>query len=145
LLTVKKRPDILRDYLQEGGILCSAYPQNGRKLRSDEQLAILDRLVEKHPDHLMLIELDCAEIPQELIGATYVITFAEGTQWGLSFKSYQANAPTDGKWAIWFGPIDDPAVGERLSEIKSLVLKNIYLVDIPAKEVACGFWLKAGR
>lgn len=120
LSTVKKRPDILRDYLQEGGVLWSVYPQNGRSLRSAEQLTILDRLVDVHPDRLSLLELECAEIPQELIGATYAISFVDGTHYGLSFKSYQANAPTDGKWAIWFGRLDDPAIVERFQEIERL-------------------------
>jgi hypothetical protein len=121
LLTVKKRPDIIRDYLQEGGILWTAYPQNGRMMRSKEQLEILDNLAEKYPDHLELVELDCTEIPQDLIGATYVITFADASKWCLSFRSYQANAPTDGAWAIWYGPIDDPAVVMRLEQIETLL------------------------
>ena len=42
LLTVKKRPEIIRDYLQEGGILYTVFPKKGREARSSEQLAILD-------------------------------------------------------------------------------------------------------
>lgn len=121
LLTVKKRPDIIRDYLREGGTLFTIYPHKGRELRSTEQLRILDGLVESYPNHLHTIELDCDAIAQDLIGATYLITFADSSTYLLSLRSYQANSPTDDKWAIWFGPTNDPAVAERLQAVMSFL------------------------
>lgn len=121
LLTVKKRPDIIRDYLREGGNLFTIYPQKGRGLRSAEQLEILDDLVQSHSNHLHAIELDCDTIPQDLIGATYIITLADSSTYVLSLRSYQANSPTDDKWAIWFGPTNDPAVAERLQSVTSFL------------------------
>lgn len=120
-LTVKKRPAIIRDYLQEAGTLLTVYPKGGRKWRTEEQLAILDQLIEKYPDHLKAIELDCTEIPPEMSGATYWLTCADGQTYILSFRSYQANVPTDGQWAIWFGSIHDPVVARRLQEVKSFL------------------------
>lgn len=49
LLTVKKRPDIIREYLDEGGHLLAVYPQKGRALRSVQQLTVFDDLLQKYP------------------------------------------------------------------------------------------------
>lgn len=124
LLTVKKRPDILRDYLRSGGTLYTVYPKGGRNIRSLEQLQILDSLLEEYPEHLFAQELDCAEIPRHLIGATYLITFADFQQVALSLRSYQANRPADDEWGIWFGPLSNPAVAERLDEVFSFLDEN---------------------
>jgi len=121
LLTVKKRPDIIRDYLQEGGRLLTIYPKEGRVLRSPEQLAILDGLVKNYPDRLQTIELDCSSIPHDLIGATYIITFSNSKTYVLSLRSYQANSPTNDRWAIWFGSITEPAVANRLDAVLSFI------------------------
>ena len=121
LLTGKKKPHILRDYLKEGGTLISAYPRGARTLRSAEQLAILDELIKNHGDCLQTVELDCTEIPKELIGTTYFITFADEQTAILSLRGYQSNPPADDLWAIWFGPIDDPVIMQRLEEIFSFL------------------------
>ena len=124
LLTVKKRPDIIRDYLREGGHFLTVYPSGGRNSRSVEQLAILDNLLENYPHHLQATELDCSQIPQDLIGATYLITFADSQTYVLSLRSYQANSPADDKWAIWFGSIHDPVVAERLQAVMSFLKEH---------------------
>jgi len=121
LLTVKKRPDVIRDYLQAGGRLFTAYPKGGRGLRSAEQLAILDDLIQSYPHYLQAIELNCETIPQDLIGATYFITFSDSSTYILSLRSYQANSPTDDKWAIWFGSIHDAVVAKRLEAVTSFL------------------------
>lgn len=128
LLTIKKRPDIIRDYLQEGGHLFTTYPKKGRELRSAEQLAILDDLARTHPQHLHAIELNCDAIPQDLIGATYLIAFADSSTYVLSLRSYQANSPTDDKWAIWFGSTHDSAVAERLQAVTSFLRDRGFLL-----------------
>ena len=125
LLTVKKRPDIVRDYLREGGYLLTVYPKKGRELRSEEQLAILDGLIQEYPYYLEAVELDCDTIPEDLIGATYLITFNDFSTYILSLRSYQANSPTDGKWAIWFGSVFDPVIGERFQTVTSFCFKDI--------------------
>jgi hypothetical protein len=117
LLTVKKRPAIVRDYLQEGGILYTAYPKKGRGLRSEEQLAILDRLMKSHPDCLFAVELDSDAIPHDLIGATYLITLNDSSYLVLSLRSYQANSPTDDQWGVWFGSLDNPEVRARFQAV----------------------------
>jgi hypothetical protein len=121
LLSVKQRPDIIRDYLREGGDLFTVYPKNGRRLRSPEQLEILEGLIRTHFDHLHAIELDCDAIPHDLIGATYFITFADSSIYALSLRGSQANSPTDDHWAIWFGAVQDAAVAERLHAVMSFL------------------------
>ncbi|ACZ33148.1 conserved hypothetical protein [Chlamydia pneumoniae LPCoLN] len=121
LLTVKKRPDIIREYLRAGGSLVTTYPKEGRRLRSPEQLRVLDDLVQSYPNHLHAIELDCDAIPQDLIGATYIITFADFSTYILSLRSYQANSPSDDTWGIWFGSIDDPVIADRFQAVISFL------------------------
>lgn len=127
LLTVKKRPEIIRDYLQEGGILYTAFPKKGRGARSEEQLAILEGLVESHPDHLHVAPLNCDAIPQTLIGATYLISLNDSSSYVLSLRSYQANSPTDDKWGIWFGSLDNAAVENRFQAVKAFLENQGFL------------------
>ncbi len=127
LLTVKKRPEIIRDYLQEGGFLYTVYPKKGRGLRSSEQLAILDGLVQSHPDHLHAVELNCDAIPQELVGATYLITLNDSSSYVLSLRSYQAISSTDDKWGIWFGSIDDATVENRFQAVTAFLENHGFL------------------
>ncbi|BAE81204.1 hypothetical protein [Chlamydia felis Fe/C-56] len=140
LLTVKKRPDIIREYLQNGGTLFTIYPKKGRELRSIEQLEVLDHLIQRYSLHLHAIELNSDTIPQDLIGATYLITFADLSTYVLSLRSYQANSPINDKWAIWFGSIEDSIVAERLRTVVSFLrdhgfsLDNLCLVPCDKKE-----------
>lgn len=128
LLTVKKRPDIIREYLHEGGRLLAVYPRNGRALRSAEQLAVFDDLLKKYPE-LKAIELDLDQIPDDLIGATYLIRVSDSEEYVLSIRSYQANSPNDGTWAIWFGSLQDTVVAERLEKVLSFLGKQGLLFD----------------
>lgn len=124
LLTVKKRPHIIRDYLKAGGRLFTVFPKGGRGLRSPEQLTILNGLVSTYPDRLSAVELNCAEIPHDLIGATYFITLADSREFVLSFRTYQANRPTDDKWGIWFGPASNPTISDRSKSVLTFLNDN---------------------
>jgi len=126
LLTVKKRPDILRDFLNAGGQIYTVYPQAGRNVRSQEQLRILDSLLQKYPQQLVAVELSCKEIPKTLIGATYLLEFSDRQQFALSLMSYQANQPTDDAWGIWFGPRGSFAIEERLQSVLPFLQQNGY-------------------
>jgi len=132
LLTVKKRPEIIRDYLQEGGILYTVFPKKGREARSSEQLAILDGVVDRYPHHLHAVELDCDAIPQALIGATYLITLNDSSSYVLSLRSYQAISPTDDKWGIWFGSLDNAAVENRFQAVAAF-LENLGFLPLSWK------------
>lgn len=124
LLTVKKRPEIIRDLLKEGATCISVFPRGGRDARSAEQLKILDELLKCFPDRLKTFELDCTELPKDLIGASYIVTFADSQKYILSLRSYQANLPTDDQWGIWFGPIDHPIIKERWNAVLLFLEKH---------------------
>ncbi|SPN73324.1 hypothetical protein C10C_0142 [Chlamydia serpentis] len=121
LLTVKKRINIIHDYLQEGGKLFTVYPKKGRELRSPEQLRILDDLVQSYPNQLHAVELNCDIIPQDLVGATYFIAFADFSTYILSLRSCQAISPTNGTWAIWFGANYESVIEDRLQGVLSFL------------------------
>lgn len=123
LLTVQKRPNIIRAYLHEGGRLIAVYPQKGRTLRSAEQLAVFDDLLQQNP-RLEAFALDCDQIPQDLIGATYLIRISDSKKYVLSIRSYQANSPADDKWAIWFGSLQDPVIMERVERVLSFLKRH---------------------
>lgn len=123
LLTVQKRPDIIREYLHEGGLLLAVYPREGRMLRSEKQLAVFDDLLQKH-SRLQAFALDCDQIPHDLIGAIYLIRISNGEKYVLSIRSYQANSSMDDQWAIWFGSLQDPVVKERFDKVSSFLQKH---------------------
>ena len=129
LLTVTQRPELLRTILKMGGDIFTAYPRGGRHNRSSEQLAILDDLLNDHPEHLVAVELNCTELPQDLIGATYIISLDEQQTFALSIKSYQAIQPTGRQWGIWFGTIKDPVIADRLQTISTFLGKHGCSID----------------
>ena len=121
LLTVIKRPDIIRSYLDAGGTLVSLYSPGGRSQRTPEQLAILDHLL-AHYENLHAAELN-QPISKEHIGATYLFQL-EGEDLVFSLKSYQANQPTDDQWAIWLGSSKNPLIMNRLEEVRDFIAKS---------------------
>lgn len=128
LPTVQKRPDVLREYLHAGGRLLAVYPKKGRMLRSAEQLTVFDSLLERYP-RFATFALDCDQMPDDLIGATYLIRVAESKYYVLSFRSYQANSPTDGIWTIWFGSPQDPVIMKRFEKVSSFLEEQGLLRD----------------
>ena len=117
LYSVMKRPDILRAYLESGGMLGVCYPENGRDKRTAEQLAIFDEAKEKFAA-LKDIPLHVEEMESELIGATYLFKAYDGERYAFSIQSKQANAPEDGAlWGMWFGSGEDPEVLERIGNV----------------------------
>jgi len=120
--TVKERAIYLREYLASGGKLVVAYPKEGRKSRSEKELAIFDAELKKYST-LMDKPLSINAIPEELQGATYSFLDDKGNLIVFSIRSYQANDPKDGReWGIWFGPVSsNPEIQQRLTVISSLI------------------------
>jgi|CXWL01.1.fsa_nt_gi hypothetical protein len=120
--TVKERAIYLREYLASGGKLVVAYPKEGRKARSEKELAIFDAELKKYST-LIDKPLSIDSIPEELQGATYSFLDDKGNLMIFSIRSYQANDPKDGReWGIWFGPASsNPDIQERLSAISKLI------------------------
>ncbi len=118
LFTVKARTTILRDYLFKGGDLYSIYPKEGLKKRTEEQLEIYQQELMNYPTHLFDLPLECETIPTDLIGATYFFKDQSGHTFVFAIKIAQANDPKEvADFGLWFGPVDHPAVKQRIQSV----------------------------
>ncbi len=118
MYTVKERSTIVREYLQQGGVLYVAYPQGGREKWTSAQLAIYDRLREQYPSTLIDSALNCAQLDRDMVGATYLFKNPQGGWICFGIQAPQANAPNDDqKWGIWYGSLDNPQVKQRLKSV----------------------------
>lgn len=117
LYTVMKRPEIIREYLRNGGLLAVCYPENGRAKRTEEQLKIFDETKEEFKN-LKDLPIDLEKLDGEFIGAIYMIKTLEGEEFIFSMMARQANAPEDDStWAIWFGSQKDQEVELRIGKV----------------------------
>lgn len=125
LFTVKARTTILRDYLFKGGDLYVVYPKEGLAQRTEEQRAKYLEELMNHPTHLFDTPLDCDQIPNDLIGATYLFEDRLGNKYVFAIKMTQAKDPQDmGNFGLWFGPIDHPAIQKRLEAVSTFLEQN---------------------
>ncbi len=123
--TVKARTTILRDYLFKGGKLFIVYPQQGLLRRTKEQRTIYRQELRNNYGHLFNMPLKCKHIPSSLIGATYLFKDRQGKTFVFSIKMTQANDPKDeGDFALWFGPLNDPAIHKRVRTLIEFMEKN---------------------
>lgn len=120
LYTVMKRPEIVREYMRCGGILIAAYPEGGLGKRTREQQAIFQQAKEAFPDHLIDLPLACCAMEKDMVGATYLFRTQDGDWMAFGIMASQANAPEDGKlWGMWFGPLSDPLIYQRVHSLFS--------------------------
>jgi len=118
LYTVMKRPEIIREYMERGGLLIAAYPENGLMKRSEDQQAVFQETKVSYPENLMDLPLLCEEIQNDMIGATYLFRTENGDWMSFAIMASQANAPEDGKvWGMWFGLIGDPLIYARVHSL----------------------------
>lgn len=114
LYTVMKRPEIIRDYMEKGGILIAAYPENGLLERTEEQRAIFQNVKELYSENLIDRPLSCAVLDKKMIGATYFFQTEEDEWMMFAIMAPQANAPEDDRvWGMWFGLLGDPIINKR--------------------------------
>ena len=131
LYTVMKRPEIIRDYMQKGGVLIAAYPENGLAKRTEEQQAIFQNAKKAFPDQLIDLPLSCEEMQKDMIGATYLFRAETGDWMAFAIMAAQANAPEDGKvWGMWFGSLTDPLIYSRVHSLFS------YLHTVQEKDLS---------
>ncbi len=130
LFTVMKRPEIIREFLAQGGVLIAAYPESGREKRTSEQLAIFEKLKGDYPENLIDIPLQCLEMEKEMIGATYLFQTQAGDWMAFGIRASQANAPEDNRqWGMWFGSLQDPEVFNRVQSVFA------YLHDVQSQDL----------
>lgn len=133
LFTVKARTTILRDYLFQGGNLYVVYPKDGIAKRTEAQQQIYKNELNNYPANLFDRPVELAAIDNDLVGAFYLFESAEGKTYVFAIKMTQANDPQDlASFGLWFGPIDQPAVNERVSLVLDTVLKHSsQSIDLP--------------
>ena len=118
LYTVMKRPEIIRDYMEKGGILIAAYPENGLLERTEEQRAIFQNVKNLYSENLIDRPLNCAVLAKRMIGATYFFQTEEGEWMMFAIMAPQANAPEDDRvWGMWFGLLSKPIIDSRATFI----------------------------
>jgi len=118
LLTVLSRTQIVREYLMKGGKLYVAYPQGGLEKRSPEQQKIYCEALNQFQGNLIDQILATDAIPQDMVGATYIIRTANRQLYAFSIKSRQANDIQDlSEWGAWFGPVQNLAIAARINEV----------------------------
>lgn len=104
LQTVVFRAQVMRRYLDAGGKLGVVYPEEGMSKRTPEQQGVYRDLLARYPKVLVDMPIQ-RPVPQELIGATYLVYDGDGHQKTLfGIRAVQANAPSDGvTWKLWLG------------------------------------------
>ena len=136
--TVIKRTETLRDLAKAGHNtkLFIAYQEGGLNQRTPAQQAIYQKEM-LNPENKSLhdVELRIKEIPEELVGATYLINDGSDDNWqAFLVKAVQAIDAGSSKieWTYWFGSLTDDATAPRYQAVKSLLQENTsQLLDLP--------------
>lgn len=131
LFTVKARTTIVRDFVAKGADLFIAYPQGGLEKRTTEQQTVYKQELATNAKHLFDTVLNCSEIPEELIGATYIFTLKSGQEYAFAIKMTQAKDPKDqGHFGLWFGPLKNQAVHQRVTTVLNFLNSKGFNVDL---------------
>ncbi len=103
LQTVLIRQNILRSFLEAGGRLVAAYPENA--LYEDiPGIAIYNALLENYPNNL--VNRPIRDLPGEYSGATCLTQDNNNDLTLFSIAATQASSPGN-EMSIWFGPLAD--------------------------------------
>lgn len=118
LLTVRSRAETVREFLMKGGMLYTVYPKGGLEKRSTEQQKVYLSELKNFPKNLVDSVLATSEFADDKVGATYLFRNSDREVYVFSVKSYQANdIRMDSEWGLWFGPIKEKAILDRVNEI----------------------------
>ncbi|WP_168464132.1 hypothetical protein [Wolbachia endosymbiont of Ctenocephalides felis wCfeT] len=135
LKTVTDRTTIVREYLDAGGKLFSAYSTDkdsqGNELTG---MNVFRNCLEQYKPNLRAVQLKSFE--QKYTGATYIFGNSNEDNQVFSLKAYQANQEELGnkKWCVWFGSIpvqlkessaaSSDKVEKRFAKINNFLLEN---------------------
>lgn len=118
LLTVRSRAQIIRDYLQKGGVLYAVYPLGGLEKRSLDQQLIYLELLKQFPKNLIDWKLKADTIDSQMIGATYFFKSPSDRIYVFSIKAPQVNAPqNEWEWGLWLGPLEDQTIKKKVNSL----------------------------
>lgn len=96
------RANIIRDYLEAGGVLIVAYDATQVKQRNEKQLGIYEKLKLQYPKQLIDFPMQLkTSYPDEMIGATYIMQDTD-SKFEMTNLGVQANATRDdATWGVW--------------------------------------------
>lgn len=98
--TALSRAKLMRDFLAKGGIIIATYEEKNDKKRTQAQIDIFKALKKQYPTQL--IEFPLAHLPQEMIGATYLIEIPTGDVFEMTNHGVQINDTGSAlTWGIW--------------------------------------------
>lgn len=137
------RAEIIRDYLQAGGILLVAYNAAEREEQFNEknevvvpgrtkaQIAIYEKLRTEYPkqiiDFPMTLRAENGKYPDDMIGATYLVEDTFGKVLEMTNRGVQANTPhDDAQWGVWMHNRQQavPEVSQRMAKVFSFLKRN---------------------
>ena len=124
--TIEDRTITLRRMAKQPEIdLYVAYTHNGLNKRSLEEQAIYRSEV-SNPENTSLhdSELACNEMPDDIVGASYVMTTPQGHTLYFGNNGVQAVDGTGNTaWRYWLGGLDDTSVNKRYREVMEYLHK----------------------
>ena len=119
--TIQDRTITLREMARKGESLdlYVAYLKDGLQNRSAEEQRIYRREITT-PENSSLHDtpLTCSTMPNDIVGASYILKTRRGNTLYFSINSTQAiDAGGNTLWRYWFGDFEDTSVNERYQEV----------------------------
>lgn len=133
--TIQDRTFTLRRMAQRGSPveLYVAYIKGGLNKRSPEEQQIYNKEVNNTANSsLHDKEMTCTEMPDEIVGASYLLTTKRGNTLYFGTNGTQAaDATGNTLWKFWFGSLKDASVEKRYKEVFKYLKEGG--LDIPLK------------
>lgn len=127
LYVTTSRAHTVRKFLENEGMLYSAYPKEGLLARSQEQQQTYAETLKAYEGYLFDLPLSTPSLPQELSGALYLFKGQDDETLVFAIQMTQANALTSsGPAKLWFGPLHHPEVQERLHRVSAYLQTHGY-------------------
>ena len=118
--TVQDRTVTLREMAKkESLVLYVAYLKDGLLQRSPEEQKIYRQELNNPANtHLHDTPLTCSNMPDEIVGASYILKTSRGNELYFANNGKQAiDATGETLWRYWFGNLKDSSVSQRYKEV----------------------------
>lgn len=122
LLTIKARSQIIKNYLEKGGILYTLYTPKGYERLTKEEQSHFTMMTEKFSDTLISKEIAINEIPPSLIGAIYYFSNSDLKTYAFIVQMPQASNPEKkDTYKLYLGEITEEVIEKRMNEIMQFI------------------------
>lgn len=118
--TIQDRTVTLREMAKKESLnLYVAYPEGGLLKRSPEEQRIYHQELSNAVNtSLHDTPLSCADMPDEIVGASYILKTNQGNELYFANNGKQAiDASGETLWRYWFGNLKDAPLNERYREV----------------------------